>query len=329
MDAEALVGRLLVVGLPGPLLTSEVATHLRSLQAGGLIAFERNYHSPSQFRKLLDDVANALGYCPLVMVDHEGGRVTRFRTGVTQFPDALSIGASQQAAQLYQQGTIEAHELRALGVHVNLAPCVDVLVGGSDPVIGTRSYGSDPHQVATFATQRIRGLQAHGVAACAKHFPGLGAVPKDPHRELPTVTLDWPSMREIHLRPFTAAIGAGVATIMSSHVCYPELEATDVPATFSARLIRQLLREELGFDGVALTDDMEMGALRRLGSLGEAMVKAVDVGHDMVLVCSHVEAQRQAAQALAQAVGEGRLPEARLAEAIGRVDRLRQRFRVP
>ncbi len=324
MTLEELVGSTVVVGLPGTTLTPEVARHLQAIHAGGFIPFARNFESAEQFRALLKQIREALGREPLVMVDHEGGQVVRFSSGVTPFPDALTVGATGGPTQAYQQGQIEARELVALGVHVNLAPCVDVLVGGADPVIGTRSYGNDPQHVAAMAAWRIKGLQDHGMAACAKHFPGLGAVPKDPHKHLPVVTLAWAAMRQIHLVPFIKAIEAGVATVMSSHVCYPGLDATPhCPATFSARLMRDLLRGELGFQGAVLSDDLEMGALRELCAISEAAVRAVQAGHDVLLVCSDLNAQRQVFDALCQAYRGGLLDIKELEQRVARIDHLR------
>ena len=326
MTLEELVGATLVVGMPGLRLTAEEAAHLRAIHAGGFIPFERNFQSPEQFNTLVADLHTALNRELLVMVDHEGGRIIRFANGVTRFPEPLTIGKTATPDQLRQQGAIEATELKALGVHVNLAPCVDVLVEGSDPVIGSRSYGSDPRRVAELAAARIQGMQAHGVAACAKHFPGLGAVPQDPHTQLPTLRLDWATMRVLHLVPCVEAIRAGVATMMSSHVCYPRLDPTGVPATFSRRLIHTLLREELGFHGLVLTDDLEMGALRMLCPLGEAAVRAVEAGHELLLMCHSVAAQREVFDTLCAAYRSGRLASAMLERTVERVAQVRHRY---
>lgn len=321
---EQLVGATLIVGLPGTRLTNEVTEHLRTIHAGGFIPFARNFESPEQFRALVRSFNDVCGRELLVMVDHEGGRVVRFSSGVTCFPDALTVGDTQSPDDVRRQGQIEAEELRALGVHVNLAPCVDVLVEGSDPVIGHRSYGHDAKRVAEFGVARIQGLQGNGVAACAKHFPGLGAVPKDPHKQLPTVTLDLESMRAVHLVPFVAAIHAGVASVMSSHVCYPKLDPTPaMPATFSKRLVHELLRSELGFQGLLLSDDLEMGALRELCPIGEAAVRAVEAGHDVLLICSDPALQRQVFEALCAAYGAGRLSVTQLERSVARLDGLR------
>jgi len=302
-----------------------MADHLQAIHAGGLIVFERNFQAPSQFRGLLAQLEEVVGRNLLVMVDQEGGRVVRFSSGVTRFPDPLAVGTTQQPEDVYRQGRIEAKELRALGVDVNLAPCVDVLVAGADPIIGTRSYGSDPQRVAALGAARIKGMQAGGLSSCAKHFPGIGAVPKDPHTQLPTVELDWSAMHQIHLVPVLAAIQAGVATIMSSHVCYPKLDApSGTPATCSSRLMRGLRREELGFQGVVLSDDLEMGALREVGSIGEAAVRAVEAGHDLLLVCSTLDSQREVFEALRVAYQQRRLSIQELELSVARIDQLRR-----
>jgi beta-N-acetylhexosaminidase len=262
----------------------------------------------------------------LVLVDHEGGRVVRFHEGVTRFPDALTVGRTQGIAGVERQGAVEAEELRRLGVHVNLAPCVDVLEPGADPVIGDRSYGSDAEQVSALAVARIRGLQARGVAACAKHFPGLGAVPQDPHRVLPTIRLSWSEM-ERHLRPFRAAIEGGVAMVMSSHVCYPLLgDPEGVPATYWSRLIRETLRVRLRFAGVIVTVDMALGAVGAVGSLGEGVIRASEAGHDLLVICFGPDQALEAAAALRRAYEAGRLRQADLERSVERLARLRRGF---
>ena len=323
MDLDVLIGARLAVGFPGTEATPEIIQGLRRIHAQSLVVFSRNFDSPDQFRHLLHRLEEALERRLWVMADHEGGRTVRFRSGVTRFPDALTVGQTQPTQAVEHQGMVEAEELKRLGVRINLAPCVDVLVPGSDPVIGERSYGTDPARVARLAAARIRGLQSHGVAACAKHFPGLGAVPCDPHRILPTIALGWQEMEEVHLPPFEAAIQAGTAMVMSSHVCYPGLgEPAHLPATFSRRLIHELLRTRMGFRGLILTDDLEMGALRELGTMGEAAVRSTEAGHDLLLICSDLAAAQEAFQALRDAYRDGRLDRAELEASVARVSKL-------
>ena len=327
MNLDELIGARLAVGIPGPDASDEVIERMRATRAQSLVVFSRNFTSPEQFTRLLRRLEETLQQRLLVMVDHEGGRIIRFANGVTRFPDAMTLGKTQGPDAVERQGCVEAEELRRLGVHVNLAPCVDVFVEGSDPVIGDRSYGPDPVQVSALAVARIRGLQSQGVAACAKHFPGLGAIQRDPHKTLPTISLDWAAMRAAHLLPFGAAIRAGVAMVMSSHVCYPALgDPPGLPATFSRSLIRTLLRETLRFSGPILTDDLEMGALRTFGSIGDACVRATEAGHDLLLSCSDLVAAHSALLTLRQAYQSGRLDQAELEASVNRLSTVRRKF---
>jgi len=326
MDRDELIGMRLAIGLPGCDATPEVIEALQASRAQSLVVFRRNVTSPEQFTALITRLNEATGRRLLVMVDHEGGRVTRFHQGVTAFAAPGELGRDASTDAIERQGAVEAQELRRLGVHVNLAPCADVLVEGCDPVIGDRSYGSDPHRVATLCAARIRGLQSHGVAACAKHFPGLGAVPNDPHQALPTIAADWAVMERTHLPPFRAAIAGGVATIMSSHVCYPQLgEPKGLPATFSRALIQGLLRQRLGFPGVILTDALEMGALRAFGTIGESAVRAAAAGHDLLLICSpELSPAKEALACLRSAYASGRLDHHELEASADRISQLRK-----
>ena len=327
MTLDEQIGARLAVGFPGTEATPELIAHLRAIHAQSLVVFARNFQSPDQFHRLLQRLNEALGWRLLVMVDHEGGRVVRFTQGVTQFPDAMTAGRTQEPEAIERQGAVEAEELLRLGVGVNLSPCVDVFVEGSDPVIGDRSYGPDPTRVSLLGAARIRGLQSHGVMACAKHFPGLGAVQRDPHKTLPTISLDWTAMEAVHLPPFRAAIASDVAMVMSSHVCYPSLgDPPGLPATYSPRLARELLRQRLRFSGLLLTDDLEMGALRSLDTIGEAAVRATEAGHDLLLICAELAAQKEAFSSLTQAYQSGRLPRAELEASVEKLAQLRKKF---
>ncbi|PIQ84612.1 MAG: beta-N-acetylhexosaminidase [Candidatus Omnitrophica bacterium CG11_big_fil_rev_8_21_14_0_20_63_9] len=327
MTLEEMIGARLAIGFHGTEATTELIQALQDVYAQTLVVFSRNFASPEQFTRLITDLQDALQRRLLVMVDHEGGRVIRFASGVTRFPAARLIGRTLSPESVRRQGETEAEELKRLGVRVNLAPCVDVLVEGSDPIIGDRAYGSDPALVSRFGVARIQGLQSHGVAACAKHFPGLGAVPNDPHRVLPTIGLGWDAMERVHLVPFRAAIEAGVAMVMSSHVCYPGLgEPPELPATFSPRLVKALLRDRLGFQGLILSDDLEMGALQHVGGMGEVTVRASEAGHDLLLICSDLAAAKEALSSLRQAYRSGRLSEAELASTMDRVAAVRKIF---
>ncbi|MGQ0644541.1 MAG: beta-N-acetylhexosaminidase [Elusimicrobiota bacterium] len=323
MLLEELVGRTLIFGIPGTRVTPADVRLFKETRAGGIIFYRINFESPARLKGLIADMESALGRRLLVTTDHEGGRVVMFRDGVTIFPDGLTLGRTGKIAYARRQGETEGRELRRLGVDVNFAPVADVLTEEFSPNIGIRAYGRDPALVARLAAARIRAMQKAGVSACAKHFPGLGRATKDPHLDLPVIRSTWKDIRRNHLKPFLAAMEAGVDGVMSSHPLYPNLEpAPRTPATFSRRLIHGLLREELGYKGVIFSDDMEMGALKKLCPMDRAAVLAARAGHDMILSCHRADVQRQIHRGLLDAYKSGELSVAELEKSVERIDRL-------
>jgi len=324
-DIEDLVGECLMIGLPGPDLSDGDIRLFTDTRAAGLILYRRNFSSPGQLLELLGRLEGVLGRRLLVSTDHEGGRIVMLGEGVTIFPDNLAVGTAGEETFAFKEGVMEARELRRLGVDLNLGPCIDVLTERYSPNIGIRSYGKDPQLVARYGVARIRGMAKGGVAACPKHFPGKGHSPLDAHLRLPTIDSDWEDMHRVHLVPFFAAIEAGVECVMTSHPVYPRLDPSGVPATFSRLIVGDYLRGELGFRGVIVSDDLEMGAVSEACPIGEAAVKALAAGHDLLLVCHTEAAQRGAATALVDAFRRGRLPRHALELAAARVRALRER----
>jgi len=325
---ESLIGETLIFGLPGPRATRDDILFFRETHAAGLILFRINFRSPTQIRALLQDMEQALGRRLLVTVDHEGGRVIMFQSGVTVFPDNLAFGRYGKTSAARAEGTIEGRELRRLGMDVSFSPTVDVLTKAFSPNIGIRSYGPDPEIVARLATARIRALQNEGVSGCAKHFPGLGPATRDPHLDLPVIPVKWREWRKHHLIPFQAAIQAGVDMVMSSHPLYPNLDPhPKTPATFSRRLITDVLRKELDFRGVVASDDLEMGALRGLAPVGRAAVLAARAGHDLILCCHKRDLQRDVFRNLRDAYVSGELKIKDLERSVERLRALRGRNR--
>jgi beta-N-acetylhexosaminidase len=323
-DLEDLIGERLMIGLPGSRLRPEDVALFRDTRATGLILYRRNFETPSQLITLVSGLEAALGRRLLVATDHEGGRVIMLGGGVTVFPDNLAVGAAGDETFAYHQGRVEARELRRLGVDLNLGPVLDVLTERYSPNIGIRSYGKDPGLVARYGTARIRGMAQGGLAACAKHFPGKGHSPLDAHLALPRIESTWEEMHAVHLVPFLESMAAGVACLMTSHPVYPNLDPAGVPATFSRLIVTDYLRGQLGFRGVVLSDDLEMGAVAERCPVGEAAVRAAAAGHDLLLVCHTEGAQRAAARALTDAYRAGALPRRELDTAVERVRRLRQ-----
>ncbi|MGH7392960.1 MAG: beta-N-acetylhexosaminidase, partial [Candidatus Rokuibacteriota bacterium] len=324
-DVADLVGERLMIGLPGPTLRDADVRLFRETRAAGLILYRRNFESPTGLITLLTSLEAALGRRLLVATDHEGGRIVMLGQGVTIFPDNLAVATAGEEAFAAREGLIEARELRRLGVDLNLGPCLDVLTERYSPNIGIRSYGKDPGIVSRYGVARIRGMARGGLSACAKHFPGKGHSPLDAHLKLPRIDSTWDEMRAVHLPPFVEALRAGVECVMTSHPVYPNLDPSGVPATFSRRIAHDCLRTELGFRGVIVSDDLEMGAVSETCPIGEAAVRTAAAGHDLFLVCHTEAAQRAAATALADAYRRGHLPRPELEAAAERVRGLRRR----
>lgn len=326
MTLDELVGRRLMIGLPGPDLTPADVSLFRDTGAGGLILYRRNFETPERLRALIAGLEEALGRRLLVATDHEGGRIVMVRRGVTIFPDNLAAGQCGIAAFVKRQGLIEGRELRRLGIDVSFAPSLDVLGEARSPNIGIRSYGTDPALVARLGAERVRGLQSANVSACAKHFPGKGHASVDAHLGLPVIGSDWAEMQARHLPPFLAAIEAGVDCLMTSHPLYPRLDpGPATPATFSRFIVSDFLRGELGYRGVIVSDDLEMGAVAALCGAGEAAVRAAAAGHDLLLVCHTESAQREAHRALGEAYRTRALPRHELELSVARLETLAAR----
>jgi len=324
MKLEELVGQRLVIGIPGTTITPEIVRHFQELQAGGLILYRINFDSPAQLKKLIADLEEALGRKLLVTADHEGGRVIMFRDGITVFPDNLAVGTAGNLDYARRQGEIEAQELRRLGLDVNLGPVLDVLTAAYSPNIGIRAYGKDWRLVAAMGAARIAGMQQGGLSACAKHFPGKGHAPVDAHLGLPVIGSTWQEMEAVHLKPFVKAMQTGVDLVMSSHPYYPKLDPDPQKiATFSRRIIYDYLRGELNFQGVIASDDLEMGAIKAICPIGEAGILAAAAGHDLLLVCHDLQAQKEVYYNLLSAYKSKQLPLKELEESAARIEGLK------
>jgi len=315
------VAGLFAVGFYGTAATPEVLELVRR-GVYGVILFGRNVESAEQVAELVADLKRAAGRPLLVSIDQEGGRVARLRApqGFTELPPMRALGATGDEALAFEVGTLLGRELRAVGLDQDYAPVVDVDTNPQNPVIGDRSLSRDPRQVARMGSALARGLQAAGVAACAKHFPGHGDTSQDSHKELPRLPHSLQRMREVELVPFRALAGAAVASVMTAHVIFEALDAGR-PATLSEPVMR-LLREECGYDGCVISDDLEMKAVADHFPLEEAVPAALAAGVDALLVCHRTAVQHSAIDLARQAVEKGRLTRERLAEARRRVGAL-------
>jgi beta-N-acetylhexosaminidase len=324
------LGQLFMVGLPGFALDDSTLRLIEEFRINNFIYFKRNVESPEQLKKLSEDlykacIQNNLGP-PLIAIDQEGGSVTRLPPPFTQFPDARVLAESENPENaLGDFARVCSRELRDIGVNYNLAPVLDVCDAGKEYFMEKRSLGGDPEVVGKLSTHVIGEMQARGIAACAKHFPGLGAAVVDPHLELPYVPKTEPDIRAQDILPFQQAVAAGVASIMTSHTIYHHLDP-DNPATLSKKILTGLLRIELGYDGVIITDDLEMGAIENEGDLGEAALQAFAAGADLLLICQSHEKAIDALKKTARAITEHPEMLARTQESIRRVTAMRETF---
>jgi len=274
-------------------------------------------------------IQEIVGEPPLVAIDQEGGIVQRLKEGLTPIPGAMAqsaavLGGGIWVSDVEELGHICASELASLGVNWNLSPVADVNVNPSNPVIGVRSYGDDPGFVATMASAFARGLEAGGVAATAKHFPGHGDTSLDSHKALPIVSHGMERLNAVELVPFKRLIGQGIPTVMTSHVRFPAVEPEDLPATLSYRVLTGLLRGQLGFNGVICTDCMEMDAIQKYYS--DPYARAIEAGADMLIISHRADRQAHAAESIYTAVREGRISEKRIDESFARIHALKDRY---
>jgi beta-N-acetylhexosaminidase len=328
------IGQLLIGSLPGRTIPAEMRSLAREFQLGGVTLFARNIEAPEQVAELSRDIQSLAPEMPLwVGIDQEGGRVARLRAPFTEWPPMAVLGRCGDPAVASRFAAALAAELRAVGITLDYAPVLDIHTNPKNPVIGDRALAVDAAMVGTLGVAIIRGLQDNGVAACGKHFPGHGDTSVDSHFELPVVEHPPDRIRRVECVPFRDAIGADVAFIMTAHLLVPSLDE-DVPATLSRRIVYGLLREELGFDGVILSDDLEMEALTGTYTVPDAAVQAIAAGCDGVLVCrarvqdrsGDIGAQAAVLEALVHAVEDGRIAYKRLEDALTRHRRAKERF---
>jgi beta-N-acetylhexosaminidase len=321
------IGQLLIGSFPGTSVSAELRSLSREFDLGGAILFSRNVESPEQVAELAADVEGLGRAMPAwVSIDQEGGRVARLKEPFTRWPPMAVLGRSGSEALAERFGRALARELTAVGITLDYAPVLDIHTNPKNPVIGDRALAERADEVARLAAVIIRALQGGGVAACGKHFPGHGDTSTDSHFELPLVEHPPDRLRAVEFEPFRAAIRERVAFIMTAHVLVPSFDE-ERPATLSPAVVQQLLREELQYDGVILSDDLEMKAISARMPLPSAAVDAIRAGCDGVLVCSgSVEVQAATLEGLVKAVESGEISATRLADASKRLRTAKERF---
>jgi len=321
---EQKVGQLFMCGFHGQRVDEQITRLIQDYHVGGVIYFRRNVESVEQLTRLsaeLQRMAAKSSELPLMIsVDQEGGMVARIdKDGVTRVPGNMALGATDNPDYTYQCARILGDELKRIGIDMNLAPVLDVNNNALNPVIGVRSYGENAEKVAAHGAAAITGYQSRGIAATAKHFPGHGDTAVDSHLGMVTVPYGRERLEQVELLPFRQAIEAGVDAIMTAHVIFPAIEPEPIPATLSRSVLHGLLREEMGFEGIIITDCLEMHAISKPYGVAKAAVRAVKAGADLILVSHTLDEQIAAIEAVADAVRHGEIDEQIIDQALERV----------
>ncbi|HEY4159087.1 MAG TPA: beta-N-acetylhexosaminidase [Polyangiaceae bacterium] len=323
-DLESSSARLLVVGFHG----KSVSPDLRALLdrgVGGVILFSRNVGSAEDVAALCADIKHAAARPLVIAVDQEGGQVARLRQGFTPIPSARVIGASDDPSVAHDVGALIGRELRAVGVDMDYAPVLDVDTNASNPVIGARAFSRDAARVSALGVAFAAGLASAGVAACGKHFPGHGDTLQDSHHTLPRLPHALNRLEALELLPFRAAIAAGVPALMTAHVIFEALDA-ERPATMSRRVVRELLRGSMGYQGLVVSDDIEMRAIADHFGVEELVTHGLEAGVDQFLCCHTAELAHRAIDSIARGARDGTISETSLVEANRRVTEFTARY---
>ena len=333
------IGQLVLYSMDGNTITPETKTMMQEYCIGNVIHFGNNVTDfagakalNAQLRELIMD--SCAGVEPFISIDHEGGRVFRFSQDFTWFPSHLSLGAADDEALTESIGRAMGEELRAAGFNLNFAPVVDVNNNAGNVVIGVRSFCDDPDGVARHGAAMARGMQSAGVMACLKHFPGHGDTALDSHYFLPTVDKPIEELRRIELKPYAEIFPQGAAdSIMTTHILFPSLEKEKVPATMSSAILTGLLREELKFEGVVVTDGMHMLAIKDHYGIANGCIKAIKAGADLLCIGTGgsgvQESQKECLDALYEAALSGEIPMSRIDDAVAHILRAKKKFGGP
>ena len=315
LSLEQKIGQLFFIGIGGTAIDAATDALLTEVQPGGICLFARNIREAGQTRELLDSLREHSKFVPLLSLDQEGGLVDRLRRLITPMPAANLFKDSETVARF---GSIVAEVVRILGFNMDFAPVVDVVTNERESIsngLFSRAFGLDSEQVVEFAGAFLEGLQPGGILGCVKHFPGLGASTVDSHDELPLVNVPDEELESVDLVPYRRLLERNlIHTVMVAHAAYPNSALQEsspdgklLPSSLSGKMIEGLLRTELGFKGLVVTDDLEMGAIIKNFGIGEACVLAINAGADMLAICADAGRIREGFHAVRNAVESGRI----------------------
>lgn len=329
MTLEEKIGQMIIAGIEGTTLTPETNNLIKDYHVGGIIFFSDNLKSYKQSLDLINGLKqlNSINTIPLFLsVDQEGGRVTRL-PGLEDHPSNQEIGLRDDPQLSYEYGSILAKELQAFGMNVNYAPVMDVNSNPKNPVIGDRAFGNNATLVSKMSIPMMKGMLDNQVIPVIKHFPGHGDTEVDSHLELPRIEKTLQDLQQVELLPFKEAIKKGAEVVMVAHILFPQLDS-EFPSSMSKPIMTDLLREELGYKGVIVTDDMMMDAIKNHYEIGEAAVQSVKAGSDIILISKHYEDILRAIEAIKDAVKSGAISEERIDKSVERILGLKEKYKL-
>ena len=323
MTVRQMLGQKLVFGFHGTTLSEEFKTLIREYQIGNVILFLRNVQSAEQLRRLCGEIQELIlevtGYPAFIVIDQEGGMVTRLPTDAVTVPGAMAISATEDPENARLAAQITIRQLHGLGVNFNMAPVLDVNSNVDNPVIGVRSVGDDPDKVARYGEAALRAYENTGVYCCGKHFPGHGDTNVDSHIGLPRIEKTVEELEQAELIPFRRCIEAGIPAIMSSHILFPNIEKENIPGTMSRTIITDLLKKRLGFRGLVFSDCLEMDAIQKYYGTAQGTVAAIKAGIDLAEISATTKLMWEAAEAVNEAAERGEFDMEEIRESVEKI----------
>ncbi len=329
MSLEDKIGQIILAGISETTMDTNTKKLISQFHVGGIIFYKNNLETPTQTVQLMNQLktGNSSSLPLLLGIDQEGGRVTRLPDGLVNFPPNEQIGKVNSPEFSYKVGTLLGHELKEFGLNLDFAPVLDINSNPNNPVIGDRSFGNNPEIVSELGIQTMKGIQSQNVIPTVKHFPGHGDTSVDSHLELPIVNKSLEELKKLELIPFKRAIDHGADVVMVAHILLPQLDKTN-PASMSKAVMTDLLRKQLSFTGVIITDDMTMGAITEHFDIGKAAVESVKAGSDIILVGHDYNNVVKITSSLKTAVQNGEISEQRLNESIERIIQLKKKYSI-
>lgn len=328
MTLDEKLGQLVIAGIDGHSLNQNTINLIKDYKVGGFILYNNNISSADQLLSLINSLkeTNSDNPVPLfISVDQEGGNVDRMPGGIKKFPSNQVIGQKNNSNLSYNIGNTLAFEIKSFGFNLNFAPVLDINSNPKNPVIGNRSFGSNAEVVSNLGVQTMKGIQSGDVIPVIKHFPGHGDTSVDSHKELPVINKDLNKLETSELIPFSNAIKNNADAVMIAHILLPQIDAKN-PASLSETIVTDILRHNLNFKGVVITDDITMGAIIKNYNLDDAAVKAINAGNDIVLVAHDYNYEIKVFNALKKAVKDNQITEDRIDESVYRILKLKNKY---